>query len=186
MANYYDFKETVQQLEGGFQKIPSDPGNYNSRKELVGTNHGISAPVYESWIGYPPSEIDMRAMSKTIASEIFKTNYWNKLRASEIKNQAVAENLVDHGVNAGTGAATKIMQRVLNKYFNKNLSVDGGLGPITLAAINSVNPLTLFQKYSQYRFEYYSKINNPDWAKIWDNRVFSLAKKFGIVVKKKA
>lgn len=185
MANFYDFHSTVAELEGGFQKIPSDPGNYNSRKELVGTNYGISAPVYEKWIGYPPSEKDMKSITPTIASEIFKANYWNRLRANDINSQSVAENLVDHGINAGTGTATKIMQRVLNNSFGKNLAVDGAIGSLTIDAINSVNPLTLFQKYSEARLDYYENIGNKDWIKIWEKRVFSLAKKFGILVKKK-
>ena len=30
MANFEDFQNTVAQIEGGYQKISSDGGNYNS------------------------------------------------------------------------------------------------------------------------------------------------------------
>lgn len=185
MASYNDFHNTVAELEGGFQKLESDPGNFNSRGELVGTNYGISAPVYEQWLGYPPSEWDMRNLSKTIAQEIFKNQYWNRLSANYINSQMVAETLVDMGINAGTGTAGKIMQRVLNDKFDARLSVDGAIGPLSIEAINSVDPIALFQEYNIARISYYEKLNNPSWLSIWENRVQAIANKFGFELKKK-
>lgn len=186
MASYYDFHSTVAQLEGGFQKIASDPGNYNTRNELVGTNHGVSAPVYEQWLGYPPSEADMRAMSKTDAKEIFKGQYWNRLSANYINSQAVAETLVDMGINAGVGTAAKLMQRVLNDKFNMRLRVDGAIGPLSIEAINSVDATRLFQEYNDARIKYYETRSNTEWIPIWINRVKKIANKFGVELKKKA
>jgi lysozyme family protein len=186
MANYNNFHSTVAFLEGGFQKKESDPGNFNSKKELVGTNHGISAPVFEKWIGRVPTEIDMRSISKNTASLIFKSNYWNRLGADYIKNQAIAETLVDHGINAGVYASGKIMQQVLNDNFGMNLVVDGALGPLTIEAINSVNPLILFQEFSEARIVFYKRINNSFWEKGWLKRVQVIADKFSINLKKKA
>lgn len=185
MAYFGNFNDTVAQLEGGYQKIKSDPGNYNSRKQLVGTKYGISAPVYEEWIKRVPSENDMRNITKQTANIIFKRNYWDRLKADSIQSQAVAETLVDHGINAGTGAAAKIMQRVLNARFGKNLAVDGVIGPISLRAINSVDADELFVAYNAARIDFYEKINNPNWLSIWKNRVKSIASKFGIDLKKK-
>ena len=186
MADYNLFHSTVAALEGGYQNNINDKlGNTNSRGEMVGTNYGISAPVYEKWIGYPPSIMDMKSITPTIAREIFKANFWNRLQASYINSQAVAENLVDHGINAGTGRAAKIMQKVLNDKFNKNLAVDGGVGNKTLAAINSVNASDLFQEYSDARIAYYHSLNKDYWINGWINRVKTIADKFGIVLKKK-
>ncbi|MFY7671603.1 glycoside hydrolase family 108 protein [Tenacibaculum sp. MEBiC06402] len=185
MADFYLYKETALKFEGGYQKISSDPGNYNSKGELVGTNLGISAKVYESWIGRPPTEEDMLAITKEIATSIFKTWYWDAVRASEINSQAVAENIVDHAINAGPKSIGKIVQVVLNKYFNKSLIVDGAIGHKTVVSINEVNPTKLFQRISQYRLNYYESINNNEWIDIWRNRVASLAKKFSISIEKK-
>ena len=130
----------------------------------------------------------MRSITKTVAKEIFKKNYWYKLRAEYINSQAVAETLVDHGINAGTGAAAKVMQKVLNKSFNFNLRVDGAIGPITVEAINSVNPIQLFQEFSNGRIEDYKikKIEDRSfWLPIWLERVEVIANKFGIALKKK-
>jgi lysozyme family protein len=186
MANYYLFHGTVAALEGGYQNSTSDKkGNTNSRGEMVGTNYGVSAPVYEKWIGYPPSIANMKAITPTVAKEIFKANYWNKLQASFINSQAVAETLVDHGINAGIVSAAKIIQKVLNDDFNKKLSVDGGIGSKTLAAINSVNATDLFQSYNAARIDFYNNLGKPHWINGWIKRVQTISDKFGIVLKKK-
>ena len=185
MADFNLYKETALKFEGGYQKISSDPGNYNSKGELVGTNLGISAKAYESWINRPPTEEDMRSITKEIATNIFKAWYWDAVRASEIHSQAVAENIVDHAINAGPKTIGKIVQEILNKYFNKSLILDGVIGHKTVVAINEVNPTKLFQRISQYRLDYYTSLNNYQWIEIWRNRVASLAKKFSISIEKK-
>ncbi len=187
MASFENYKSTAQSLEGGYQKLENDRnGNYNSLDQLVGTNYGISAPIYEKWIGYPPSEQDMRNITKSLATKIFRDWYWDVIRASEIQSQAVAETLVDHGINAGPPTAVKIMQEILNRFFDKNLRVDGGAGPLTLQAINSVDPQRLFQEFSHARIADYRLKNNSNfWFSIWKNRVLTIAKKFGITLKKK-
>ncbi|CAL2104480.1 PG_binding_3 domain-containing protein [Tenacibaculum sp. 190130A14a] len=185
MSVFEKYIDDLTFIEGGYQNRADDPGNYNSEKELVGTNHGISAPVYERWIGRVPTEANMRAITKPIALQIIKAWYWDKVQASFINSQAVAENIADHAINAGTGSAAGIVQEVLNYEFNKDLSVDGVIGPMTIDAINSVDQTKLFQKFSQYRIDYYRSINNRSWLRIWENRVKYLARKFNIDIKKK-
>lgn len=185
MASFEPFKHTIQQLEGGYQNIASDKGNYNSLGLQVGTKYGISAKTYEQWIGYPPSITSMKAITKNVASEIFKAWYWNKVKANQIFSQSVAENIVDHAINAGVSGATKIVQRTLNSKFKRNLSVDGIFGNKTLAAVNSVNESDFFKEFSYKRIDFYKKISDPDWIRIWLNRVYSLANKFNISLEKK-
>ncbi|AUC13688.1 hypothetical protein BTO06_00355 [Tenacibaculum sp. SZ-18] len=185
MADFNLYKQTALKFEGGYQKLSSDPGNYNSRGDLVGTNMGIAATTYEKWLNRPPTVEDMKSITVSIASEIYKSWYWDTVRASEINSQAVAENIVDHAINAGPGTIAKIVQGILNKYYKKNLVVDGAIGANTIKAINAVAPTKLFQKISQYRLEYYNSLNNSDWISIWHKRVKSLADKFGILIEKK-
>jgi len=173
MAQFNLFIPLVHLAEGGFQKFPSDTGNYNSLGQLVGTNKGISAPVYEAYIGYPPSEANMRSITTAIANAIYKRNYWDKLKADSIKTQEVANVIVDHGVNAGTGRAAKIAQKVLNNSFGKNLAVDGAIGNITIAAINSVNQVKLQSAIVIAREQYYRSLANsyPEFIQGWLNRL---------------
>lgn len=179
MASFDSFIPVLMANEGGYQKIPSDSGNYNSMSELVGTNWGISAPVYEQWIGRPPSETDMVNMSKDTAIQIHKILFWDKLNLDLVISQKVSETLADHAINAGNGAAVKIMQRTLNRFFNENLSVDGGLGPLTLAAINKVNPDALFDFYNQMRADWYISLSMPQFLGSWIGRINNLVQKFG-------
>lgn len=174
MATFDDYKHLLVQAEGGFQIFRNDNGNWTGGKEnagnLVGTNHGVSAPVYAEWIGRTPTESDMRSMTKTIALEIMKAWYWNKMSASYVNNQSVANLMVDHGVNAGTYASGKIVQEVLNDSFGFDLVVDGGVGDKTIAAMNSVNQKQLHEDIKEARLSHYESISS-DWFQAWKNRL---------------
>lgn len=185
MASYEIFKSKIERNEGGFQKLPNDFGNYNSKNELVGTNHGVSAIVYEEIIGRPPTEAEMRAITKQEAHKIFKTRFWDKLNADFINSQKVADMLADHGINSYPTTAAKIIQRVLNKYFSFNLAIDGVIGKNTLKAINSVNDEELFIVLAQARIHAYTTYRKcDDFCHVWHNRVRYLANFYGINIEK--
>ncbi len=186
MASYELFKSSLERAEGGYQNLKNDKGNYNSKKELVGTNHGVSARFYERVIGRPPSIADMKAITKVEAHILFKNEFWDKVRASELKSQGVAEMIADHAINANPRVIAGIVQRVLNTQFNKRLKVDYVIGIKTLTALNSVDQNKLFTKIAQERLAYYERLKDYKYfAKSWNRRVFELAKKFGVEIKKK-
>jgi lysozyme family protein len=124
--------------------MPEDSGNYNSRRQLVGTNWGINAQVYENYLKRPPTEQDMRDMPRHIALAIFKQLYWDRIKGDEIRNQQVANILFDGHVNHGRWGI-QMMQGVLG------LSRDGIVGSMTLSAINRANPFNLFAAYKKAR-----------------------------------
>lgn len=152
MANFYTAYELVADAEGGYQKHPNDTGNYNSLGNLVGTNWGISAPVYENWIGRPPTEGDMRSMSAQDARAIYRANFWDDIRGDQIQSQAVANIFFDGRVNHGR-TGTKIMQRVLN------IPDDGRVGPQTIQAINAADPGQLYVAYREARRKFYYELS---------------------------
>jgi len=177
MANFKKFIPHLLVVEGGYQNFLTDKGNKNSLGEFVGTMRGISAPVYEAWIGRVPSIADMKAISKETAIAIYKANYWNKVKASLMKAQEVANVLVDHGVNAGLGNAGELVQNVLNDSFNKNLNVDGGIGNLTIAAMNSVDQVQLQFAIVDARIAYYESKRHlyPQFINGWLLRVQDFA-----------
>jgi len=171
MANFNTFSYLVLKLEGGYQAHSSDTGNYNSLNQLVGTNLGISAPVYENWVGYPPSVSDMKAITKQTANAIYKVLYWDKINGDNIKSQETANIIADHAVNAGVGSAGKIVQRTLNKHFGENLAVDGVIGNKTTQAINKVKTAPFFDAILAARESFYKSLNKPEFLQGWLHRL---------------
>lgn len=170
MAKFDLFIPYLLQVEGGYQAISSDSGNYNSLGQLVGTNYGISAKVYESWLNRVVTVSDMQKLSKSTAIRIYKDLYWNKLKANNINSQSVANIIVDHGVNAGLNSSVKITQKILNTKFNFNLKIDGIIGNSTLTAINSVNAQKLFEEIKLERKNFYQSIGGV-FLNGWLNRL---------------
>ena len=158
MASFNAYIPLLLQVEGGFQANPKDKGNYNSLGQLVGTFRGISARFYESIIGRPPTVADIKSISKGEATNLYRQHFWNKCQADKIRNQAVANTIVDHHVNAGSGVL--LAQKVLNDYFGYRLVQDNAMGPKTLNAINAVNAGKFVGKYNQEREEYYRSLSN--------------------------
>jgi lysozyme family protein len=148
MAQFQTAYDIVRKHEGGFQKMPEDSGNYNSLRQLVGTNYGINAQVYENYLKRPPTEQDMRAMPRHIALAIFKQLYWDRIKGDDIRDQQVANILFDGHVNHGRWGI-QMMQGVLG------LSRDGIIGSMTLNAINRANPFNLFAVYKKARIAGY-------------------------------
>ncbi len=174
MAKFSNYIPLLIAAEGGYQNYPSDGGNYNSLNQLVGTNHGISAPVYESWIGSTPSASDMQSITKDEALEIYRLWYWDRVNASSIQNQSIANIIVDHAVNAGVGAAGKLVQGVLNDFFGYNLAIDGAIGAMTVAAINNSTSQSLHDQIKEARKQHYESISGEvanDFFDGWINRL---------------
>ena len=122
----------VLAAEGGYVNDPSDSGGE--------TNFGITIAVARQF-GYTGS---MRDLPRVGAFDIYSALYWNKVRADDLLklSPAVCEEVVDTGVNMGTGRAGKFLQRALN-VLNKrgslygDLTVDGAIGPATIRALRA-------------------------------------------------
>jgi len=161
MANFELAARKILKHEGGFQKSPNDPGNFTSSGKLVGTNKGISAQVYERFLGREPSERDMRNLTDREADQIYKKQYWDRIWGDRFQDQSLAEIVFDYAVNSGVGRAVQLLQYIYNNYFagtRRKLAVDGGMGPNTFGAITSVNPAQLFNVYKKYRTWYYQHL----------------------------
>lgn len=173
-GNFQAYVPLLLQVEGGYQNHPNDPGNFNSLGQNVGTNKGISARFYEQIIKRPPTVADMKAITTAMATQMYHDHFWKPLRGDEIKSQAIANTVVDHHVNSGRGV--RLAQEVLNKNFGKKLKVDNSMGPLTLAAINSVNEGNFVTKYNQARADFYASLNNsPSFLAGWLKRLESFA-----------
>lgn len=138
----------ILSYEGGFVNHPADPGGP--------TNKGVTLTTWKSQ-GYDKDgdgDIDvddLRIITDEDALAILKRNYWNRWRADEIKDQSIANLLVDWVWSSGT-YGIKIPQRILG------VTVDGIVGPKTLAAVNDGYALGTFRRLHNERREYLQRI----------------------------
>lgn len=120
-------------VEGGYVNNPKDPGGP--------TNHGITEVVAREH-GY---EGHMRDFNKDAAASIYYEDYIKAPGFDKVveASPAVAEKLVDAGVNAGPIRPAKWLQTALNA-LNRDgkdypqLTVDGKVGPGTMNAYRSL------------------------------------------------
>ena len=181
MSNTDKVLNTILKHEGGFQISSKDKGNYNSAGDLVGTNFGISAPVYEKYIGKSPSVSDMKNITEDEAREIYKKSYITPVTKNlGIPPESdVFEQVVDMAVNHGYRNAVRITQRAIG-----NIKDDGKAGPITKKAILKAikdNPIGFNNSLVNSRSNFYKQIvnKNPsqqEFIKGWLDRASSFIK----------
>jgi len=131
MASYKEALDVVLAAEGGYSIHPNDRGNYNSRRQLVGTKYGISAPLMEETLRMAPSRSDMESITPNEAMALYCVRFWMPIRGKQINSQKVATVLLDGCVNHGLGTGVRLIQRAAG------VIQDGIVGPQTLGAINN-------------------------------------------------
>lgn len=105
--------------EGGYANDPNDRGG--------ATKYGISQR------SYPDLDIPNLAMEE--AREIYRRDFWDRVRCSEIEYAPLAAKVFDAAVNMGPGAAVLCVQRAVNR-MGAELVEDGAIGPKTIQAVN--------------------------------------------------
>lgn len=136
MAEFQPILSATFTFEGGYQNNPKDSANYNSRGELVGTNRGISAQAYETYLHRPPTVSDMRAITPAIAADVYKRLFWDAIHAGEIINQSIAHLVFDiHIGSGGTGLA--LIRQALKQTSGKAIPL--ARTPLTQSEVQLIN-----------------------------------------------
>lgn len=154
MANFDAFFPTLLKYEGGFVNDPVDPGG--------ATNKGVTMETFRScakqYLDIEPTLENLKALTDAQAGKIYKPLYWDKIRGDDIESQDLASIVFDFQVNAGA-SASKLLQKVLNDLGAKPpLAVDGAIGPGTMAALKSADPVEVYRRYKQGRIDYYEDL----------------------------
>ncbi len=144
----------VLKHEGGFVDDPVDRGG--------ATNMGITHKTLAEWRGKAVTTADVKALTTTEASGIYKARYWDKMSLDLILSQDLAGAVMDFGVNAGVKTAGKALQKAANwvqkDRLRGELVEDGDIGPITQRFINTTNERLLLLKLFEVRTRYYTSI----------------------------
>lgn len=157
LSNWDNAFKLMLKSEGGFVNHPSDPGGM--------TNLGVTKATWENWIGRESNETEMRALTPEKVEPLYKKKYWDAVRADELP-VGLDYLMFDFGVNAGPGRAIKVMQSAVG------VTPDGGFGPMTLAAVQAIDPNELIERFSQAKEDFYRSLTTfPTFGTGWLNRV---------------
>ena len=163
MADYRILKPFILKWEGGFVNDPNDSGG--------ATNKGVTLATCRRYKGVSATVDDLKAITDEDWDAIFKTMYWDKVKADEIKSQCVANLCVDWLWMSGTNAI-KYVQRLVGA------TEDGIVGKQTLSRLNAKGDGLVLPIYN-YRKDFYHRIvaSRPSQKRFlrgWLNRLNAL------------
>jgi lysozyme family protein len=172
MADVKKFEPFVLKWEGGAKYT-------NSKIDRGGaTKYGITIATWRT-VGYDKNgdekidENDVKLITEEDFTKVLKKNFWDKWKADQIKNQKVAEILVDWLWASGKWGIIKPQQLL-------GVKADGIVGKQTLAAVNGYpNQRQLFDAIKNARKAYIDKVIKNDPRQIahkvgWLNRINSI------------
>jgi lysozyme family protein len=147
LTEFNDIIEVVLHHEGGYVNDPDDPGGE--------TNFGIAKRSHP--------DVDIANLTKDGAKEIYKEHYWDRNKVESL-SEDLRHIYFDMCVNQGRGRAVKILQQAANAK-GAGLKVDGGMGPMTIAAMDGVE----LDRVRAYRVKYYADLvtRKPDLEKFY-------------------
>jgi lysozyme family protein len=156
-SNWQKAFELMLQSEGGYVNHPSDPGGM--------TNLGVTKRVWEEWVGRESNEKEMRSLTPEMVAPLYKRKFWDACHC-DLLPSGIDYLVFDFAVNAGPGRSAKILQTAIG------VPADGGIGPVTLAAVNKEDPAALIEKFSDAKESFYRSLNTFEtFGKGWLNRV---------------
>ena len=157
LSNWENAFKLMLKSEGGFVNHPSDPGGM--------TNLGVTKATWENWVGRESDEAEMRGLTPEKVEPLYKKKYFDAVRGDELP-MGLDYLMFDFAVNAGAGRAIKTLQTAVG------VTPDGGFGPMTMAAVQAVDPNELIERFSQAKEDFYRSLNTfATFGKGWLNRV---------------
>jgi len=149
--------ELMLKSEGGYVNNPADPGGM--------TNLGVTKATWENWVGRASDEAEMRGLTPEKVEPLYKKKYWDAVRGDELP-AGISYLCFDFAVNAGAGRSIKTLQTAVG------VTPDGGFGPMTMAAVQAVEPNELIERFSQAKEDFYRSLTTfATFGKGWLNRV---------------
>lgn len=167
-------------LEGGFVDDRADPGGV--------TDWGVSLRFALAEVGAHPDELalfdvdhnghvdrwDVAALTRDEAAAVYYSTFWQRYAYGRLQPDMVAWKVFDICVNTGPTRAAIILQEALGD-LGHPVTVDGQLGPGTVAATLACRALPLISALRSRQGQFYSglAIQKPELQRFlsgWLNR----------------
>lgn len=141
-----DIIDKIIEREGGdkYTNNPADAGGP--------TKYGITLRTLQRWRARPCTAEDVKNLTRSEARDIYHAYYVVEPRFTSIYDVPLRETVIDIGVNCGTDAATKMLQRSLG------VEPDGVLGTQTVSALFACDPYKVRRDLSKRLMMYYIDI----------------------------
>lgn len=178
--------EGVIRHEGYYANVTGDKGGE--------TYMGIARNLHPDWEGWAVIDVYKSEVGRIkhnakieipgltfLVKEFYRHTFYHKYRIESINHEALQEIIFDWCVNSGYWGSCGV-QKVLNRFFDSDLKLDGIIGNQTVAAINACNPEQLFNAIKAARIHYYEVIarkgENAKFLEGWLRRIESFYFKF--------
>nr|WP_321411487.1 glycosyl hydrolase 108 family protein [uncultured Carboxylicivirga sp.] len=158
--------DAVIHHEGYYANVTGDKGGE--------TYMGIARNLHPEWEGWAVIDVYKSEVGKIkhntkieitgltfLVKEFYRHTFYHTYRIESINNGALQEIIFDWCVNSGYWGSSGV-QKVLNRFFDCDLKMDGIIGNQTIAAINSCDPEQLFNAIKAARIHYYHVITRKD------------------------
>lgn len=178
VASFEAAQSLVKEVEAGYSDDRGDTGNWiripGGGRRFIGTNHGISAPVLQDYLGRLPKKEDMQNLSYETALEIYKKDYWDAQNLGSLCDQSVANIIYDGCVNQGTTAISEV---IIKAAADQKVTINGSpYSKENIKTLNTLNQSKLFNSIKKYREMRYKEART--WKRHgegWLNRLSSIA-----------
>lgn len=156
-GNFERSLAAVLQHEGGYADHPRDPGG--------ATNLGITRATLARWRGRAVSKAEVRALTRSEASDIYRALYWDKI-AGDALPAGLDFAVFDYCVNSGARRAARTLQAVAGTH------ADGRIGKITLTVVALRATDRLIVDYCRRRLSFLESLSTFSvFGRGWRRRV---------------
>ncbi|WP_310540820.1 glycosyl hydrolase 108 family protein [Phenylobacterium sp.] len=153
----------ILQHEGGYVDHRLDPGG--------ATNLGVTLGTLSDWLKRPATKAEVKALTPAAVAPIYEANYWKAACCDKLP-AGLDYAVFDLAVNSGPSRARKFLQRVAG------VTVDGEVGPKTLAAVNALGSRAMIVRLNADREAFYRSLSTfPTFGKGWLRRLAEVTTK---------